>query len=116
MRVMCWQDMALRRRSRGHRSRRKRIVKLPAGYHVAMDLGNIIFPALYEFENGLRLLLNNYLQTCYGSDWWNASLRAKLHTVFDYAETQQKRLDSMPWIGSSSTVSVLPLHLVTLGQ
>lgn len=61
-------------------------------------------------------MLNNYLETCYGVDWWHASLKAKLRTVFEYAETQQKKLDCMPWIGSSSGVKVLPVHLITLGQ
>jgi hypothetical protein len=81
-----------------------------------MDLGNIIFPALYQFENGLRLLINGYLETCYGVNWWDESLRAKRKEIFDYAADQRKRLDVMPWIGSSSAVKVLPVHLVTLGQ
>jgi len=118
MRVTLWQDMApkAKRPSKRRRARPRRIVRLPPEYFGAIDLGNIIFPALYEFENGLRLLLNSYLQTCYGSDWWNMSLKDKLQTVFQYSETQQKRLDSMPWIGSSSVVKVLPVHLVTLGH
>jgi hypothetical protein len=71
---------------------------------------------LYQFENGLRLALNSFLTTCYGPDWWNESLRQKLHPVFEYAENQQKKLDLMPWIGASTVVEVLPIHLVTLGQ
>jgi len=81
-----------------------------------VDLGNVIFPALYQFENGLRLLINGYLETCYGVDWWAASLRAKRADIFAYAEEQQRKLDLMPWVGSSSSVQVLPVHLVTLGQ
>jgi hypothetical protein len=91
-------------------------VKLPAEYLEAIDLGNALFPSLYQFENGLRLLLNSFLVTCYGVDWWNASLKLKLRNVFDYAENQQKKMDAMPWIGSSSAVPVLPIHLVTLGH
>lgn len=94
----------------------KRIVRLPADYYVAMDLSNVIFPPLYQFENGLRLLLDSFLTTCYGIDWWDVSLRPKLQRIFEYAETQQKKLDSMPWIGATSTVKVLPIHLVTLGH
>lgn len=29
---------------------------------------------------------------------------------------QQKKLNAMPWIGTSPAVKVLPVHLVTLGQ
>jgi len=92
------------------------LVKLPSEYFAAMDLGTVIFPALYQFENGLRLLLSSHLETCYGADWWNASLRSRRNDIFQYAETQQNRLDAMPWIGSSAAVTVTPVHLVTLGQ
>jgi hypothetical protein len=119
MRAILGQDMAgktKRRNSRRSARRKKSIVKLPAEYLVAMDLGNVIFPALYQFENGLRLLINDYLGTCYGSNWWDVSLKSKLEKIFQYAENQQVKLDAMPWIGSSSVVKVLPIHLVTLGQ
>jgi hypothetical protein len=76
----------------------------------------VIFPALYQFENGLRLMLSGFLTTCYGSDWWNSSLKGKLRTVYDYGDNLQRRLDAMPWIGSSTRVPVLPVHLVTLGH
>ncbi len=110
--------MPARARSRGkHRAKRpRRIVRLPAEYFEALDLSNVIFSPLYQFENGLRLLINGFLGTCYGLDWWEKSLKGKLQTVFDYAERQQKRLDSMPWIGAASHVKVLPIHLVTLGH
>ena len=36
--------------------------------------------------------------------------------IFDYVEGQKKKLDAMPWIGDSTVVNVLPVHLVTLGQ
>lgn len=106
-----------KRRSSPTRSRRPhRIIRLPAEYFEAIDLGNVIFPSLYQFENGLRLLVNGYLETCYGPDWWDMSLKTRLQTVFEYAGKQRKKLDSMPWIGSSSRVKVLPVHLVTLGH
>ncbi len=81
-----------------------------------MDAANVLFPALYQFENGLRIALDSFLQTCYGSDWWNASLKGRLSNTFFYAEEQRKKLDAMPWIGDSSAVQVLPVHLITLGQ
>jgi hypothetical protein len=89
---------------------------LPAPYFEAVDLGNSLFSPLYQFENGLRILLDSYLQACYGPDWWDKSLKTKLHTVFEYADQQKKKLDVMPWIGDSTTVTVLPVHLITLGQ
>ncbi len=81
-----------------------------------MDLGKLLFPPLYQFENGLRVLLNGFMTTCYGTDWWTTSLKAKLPSIFDYAESQKKKLDSMPWIGDSTAVIVLPIHLITLGH
>src|SRR5271157_3052269 len=96
------------RPSRKQVRRSPRIVRIPSEYFDAMDIGSILFPPLYQLENGLRFLLNSYLTTCYGSDWWEASLKAKRHTIFEYAELQQKKLDAMPWIGSSSAIAVLP--------
>src|SRR5271157_1572973 len=93
-------------------SRRRRVVLLPEEYFEALDLGNVIFPALYQFENGLRLVLHRYLETCYGATWWDVSLKAKKKDIFDYADEQQKKLQAMPWIGASSVVKVLPVHLV----
>jgi hypothetical protein len=111
--------MAAKRKklSKPNRPRRQqRIVRLPPEYFAAVDLSNVIFPALYQFENGLRLLVNGYLETCYGTNWWHDSLKAKRKEIFDYAESQEKRLDVMPWIGTSTAVKVLPVHLITLGQ
>jgi hypothetical protein len=96
--------------------RSKRLVRLPAEYFEAMDACYLLFPALYQFENGLRLALDSFLQTCYGPDWWTDSLKGRLNDTFTYAETQRKKLDAMPWIGDSSAVTVLPVHLITLGQ
>jgi hypothetical protein len=107
--------MAIRKRSRG-KARTKRVVQIPAPYFEALELSYLVYPFLYQFENGLRLMLDSFLKTCYGSDWWNASLRVRRERIFEYAEGQRRKLDSMPWIGDSSTVEVLPIHLVTLGQ
>lgn len=109
--------MARRTKKPGRRARRfERIVRLPPPYFEALDLGNLLFPALYQFENGLRILLDTFLKTCYGTDWWDVSLRVKLQTIFDYAETQKQKVDAMPWIGDSTAIAVLPVHLVTLGH
>ncbi len=98
------------------RSSIRRIIKIPKEYLEAIELGNILFPSLFQLENGLRLAINNHLTVCYGSDWWAISLKPRLYTVFDYAESQQSKHSTMPWIGASSRVPVLPIHLVTLGH
>jgi hypothetical protein len=110
--------MATRAKSRGsrHRKRIRKVVKLPVAYFEAIDLGNLLFPALYQFENGLRIALDSFMQTCYGPDWWTTSLRGRLNNTFVYAEKQRQRLDAMPWMGDSTTVKILPVHLITLGQ
>ena len=98
------------------RNRRRRLLKIPVEYFEAIELGNVLFPVLFQFENGLRLAIHNYLVTCYGPDWWNISLQTKLNTVFQYADDQRVKKDLMPWIGDSARVTVLPIHLVTLGH
>lgn len=89
---------------------------MPAEYLLAIEMGNLLFPSLFQFENGLRLLIHNFLSQCYGKDWWIASLKSQLDKVYQYAENQKNRMDNMPWIGDSAIVEVLPIHLVTLGQ
>ena len=110
--------MATKAKSRTRRraKRLRRIVRLPIEYFEAVDAANVLFPTLYQFENGLRIALDSFLQTCYGVDWWNASLKGRLVKTFDYAEEQRKKMDAMPWIGDSTAVKVLPVHLITLGQ
>lgn len=75
-----------------------------------------MFPLLYEFENGLRLVVDRYLTTCYGPDWWNVSLAPRLPDVRKYAANLERARANMPWIGASARVTVLPIHLITLGQ
>jgi hypothetical protein len=94
----------------------RRIVHIPKEYLEAIELGNILFPSLFQLENGLRLALHNHQTVCYGEDWWQVSLRHRLPIVFEYAENQQKKRDAMPWVGASSRVHVLPIHLITLGH
>ena len=112
-------NMARRPKSKSSRSRPVRfekLVKLPADYFDGLHIGNVLFPTLYQFENGLRIVLDSYLTTCYGANWWDVSLKPRLQTVFDYADNQKKKLDAMPWMGASSVVAILPIHLVTLGH
>lgn len=94
----------------------RRIVRIPAAYMDGIEPASSLFSPLYQFENGLRILLNDFLTTCYGPTWWDVSLKAKLPTVHKYAEDRKAEKVSMPWIGTSARVSVLPIHLITLGQ
>lgn len=104
--------MALRKR------RRKpiRLVRIPAPYFEGLDVANLLFPSLYQFENGLRLAIHHFLETCYGPDWWIKKIQAELPVVFKYEADQKAKLATMSWLGSSTRVAVLPVHLVTLGQ
>ncbi|MGB2714168.1 MAG: hypothetical protein WBC51_08325 [Vicinamibacterales bacterium] len=81
-----------------------------------MDVANVMFPVLYQFENGLRLSIHHFLVTCYGVDWWDKSLQTQLPTVFQYEASQKAKLATMSWLGASTRVTVLPVHLVTLGH
>jgi hypothetical protein len=98
------------------RARLRRVIKLPVEYFEAVELGNILFPSLYQLENGLRLAVNKFLTTCYGAEWWEVSLKSKLPDVYNYAEQQELRRNSMPWVGSSAKVPLFRIHLITLGQ
>lgn len=82
----------------------------------AIAAGNLLFPSLYQFENGLRLAIHRFLSECYTADWWEISLKSVLPDVHGYAQNQMLRKDQMPWLGNSSSVQVLPIHLVTLGH
>lgn len=94
----------------------KRIVKIPSEYIEVVKLSNILFPALYQFENGLRLAVYHYLAACYGLDWWTTSLQTQLPAIFQYEANQRSKMATMPWIAASARVTVLPVHLVTLGH
>jgi len=100
----------------GKRARLHRIVRIPTEYFDAIRAGTALFPDLFQLENGLRLVINNYLTQCYGSNWWTVALQPKLPQVVQYAEDQQAKQDAMPWISASAIVPVLPIHLVTLGH
>ncbi len=92
------------------------IKKIPRAYFTGLTLGKALFPPLYEFENGLRLAIHRFLATCYGNEWWDESLKSHLPRIWEYADQQKKKQEATPWIGASTRVTVLPIHLVTLGQ
>jgi len=96
--------------------KRKRIVKIPIEYIEAIDIGEPIFSHLFQFENALRMVVNNFLGICYGTNWWEDSLQYKLNRIYVYAYNIKTRQDYMPWIGDSSRVLALPIHTITLGQ
>lgn len=99
-----------------NRTRYRRVVRIPAPYLEAIEFGNALFPPLYQLENGLRLTIHNFLKTCYGADWWDISLKVRLQNIWIYADNLQTRESSMPWIGNSARVTILPIHRVTLGH
>lgn len=94
----------------------KRLVRIPVEYLDVIPVGTQLFSPLYQFENGLRMAIHKFLSTCYTVNWWEVSLKTRLPTVYEYAEEQKRRRDLMPWIGDSSDVEILPIHLITLGQ
>lgn len=96
--------------------RRSRILQIPKEFLEAIDIGEPIFPFLFQFENGLRLAVNDFLVVCYGPDWWEKSLKFKKSDLYDYVEGQKQKRSYMPWIGDSSRVTTLPIHSITLGQ
>jgi len=94
----------------------KRLVRIPVEYLDVIPVGTQLFSPLYQFENGLRIAIHNFLSTCYSQDWWEVSLQTRLPTIYKYAQEQKQKLDLMPWIGDSAEITILPIHLVTLGQ
>lgn len=98
------------------RERTNRLVRIPRPYFEVLDLANILFPSLYQFENGLRLAVHHFLESCYGADWWKTSLQTTLPDIFQYETNQRAKQATTPWLGASKRVTVLPVHLVTLGH
>jgi hypothetical protein len=113
MLAICLRRVAMARK---RRSSMRRIVKVPKEYLETVELGNVLFPSLYQFENGLRLVVHGFLTTCYGTNWWDVSLKTKLPYIHKYAEDQEAKHSSMPWIGASARVQILRVHLITLGH
>jgi len=81
-----------------------------------IPIGERLFSPIFQFENGLRLAIHRYLSEFYTGSWWEVSLKTRLPDVYKYAEDMRARKDRMPWIGDSASVTLLPIHLVTLGQ
>ena len=92
------------------------MVRIPKEYCEVLPIGERLFSPLFQFENGLRLAIHKFLSTCYGEQWWEYSLKNQLPDLYDYVEKQKAKIDQMPWIGDTSRIEVLPIHLVTLGQ
>lgn len=99
-----------------HNRKVKRILNIPIEYIEGIEIGTPVFPYLFQFENGLRLYIHNFLVVCYGSDWWEVSLKQKKIDIYNYVESQKLKQTYMPWIGDSSHVNILPIHSITLGQ
>ena len=81
-----------------------------------IPVGTQLFSPLYQFENELRLAIHKFLSSFYSQDWWEVSLKDRLPTIYEYAEEQKQKRDLMPWIGDSTDIEILPIHLITLGQ
>ena len=96
--------------------KRRRIVKIPMEYLEAIEIAEPIFSHFFQFENGLRIAINNFLIVCYGNDWWEKSLKVRRNDIYIYVEKVKKKQTYMPWIGDSGRVTILPLHSITLGQ
>lgn len=94
----------------------RRIVRVPKEYLEAMQFGNVMFPPLFQFENGLRLAVDKHLTVCYGVDWWNIKLKTKKPDIWQYAEDMETKNGLMPWIGASARITIQKIHLITLGQ
>jgi hypothetical protein len=93
----------------------QRIINIPAQYLDVIPIGTRLFPALYQFENALRLAVDKHLTVCYGN-WWEHKLKFDLPDIYNYAEDVKQKHSKMPWIGDSARVTTLPLHNITLGQ
>jgi hypothetical protein len=98
------------------KGKRKQIVNIPNEYMDSIRISNPIFPLLFQFENGLRIIINDFLATCYGPNWWETSLRIKKSDIYDYAENAKNKRSYMPWIGASSAIQTYPIHSITIGQ
>jgi hypothetical protein len=96
--------------------KKKRLLNIPKEYIEAIEVGEPIFSTLFQFENGLRIYIHNYLVTCYGTDWWEVSLKTKKLDIYKYVQDQELKKNYMPWIGDSTRINVLPIHSITLGQ
>ena len=98
------------------KGKKKKIVNIPKEYMDSIIISESIFSSLFQFENGLRIVIDKYLSAIYGSDWWESSLKNRKFDIYEYADNIKKRMAYMPWIGSSTVIQPLPIHSITLGQ
>ena len=96
--------------------RKRRIVKIPKEYLEAIEISEPAFSYFFQFENGLRIAVNNFLTLCYGNNWWDISLQTRKRDIYNYVERIKTKQSLMPWIGDSARIPVLPIHTITLGQ
>jgi hypothetical protein len=94
----------------------KSLLRIPSEYLDTIPVGNQLFSPLYQFENGLRLVVHKHLSDCYGANWWDDKLKYELPKIYEYATEQKAKSEAMPWIGDSPRIKVLPIHRITLGQ
>jgi hypothetical protein len=106
----------MRTRQNNRRNQVNRIIPIPREYLDAIAHGKEVFNPLFQFENALRLVVEKHMQTCYGPNWWNLKIQIDLPKTYDYVEKVKRKEMGMPWIGGSSTVPIIPLHSITLGQ
>ena len=92
------------------------MLRIPREYIDVIPVGERLFSPIFQFENGLRLALHKFLSQCYDENWWETSLKGRLPDVYRYVEDAKARKDLMAWIGSSTRIQILPIHLITLGQ
>jgi hypothetical protein len=90
--------------------------RIPREYAAVIPIGQRLFSPIFQFENGVRLAVHKFLSQLYGDDWWEVSLRTRLPGIYRDVEKVKAKRDLMPWIGNSSSITILPIHLVTLGQ
>jgi len=91
------------------------MLPIPYAYLEVIPAGKNLFSALYQFENGLRLAIHEQMSLFY-DDWWESKVKFDLPRIYEKVEDRKQQRDLMPWVGSSSRVSVLPIHLTTLGE
>src|SRR5438445_7505146 len=92
------------------------VFRIPKEYLEVIPIGESLFSPLFQFENALRLGINKHMTTCYGSQWWEDSLKAALPSVYEYAAEHQAKAALTSWIGASKRIPILPIHHLTLGQ
>jgi hypothetical protein len=92
------------------------MLRIPHEYIAVIPIGERLFSPIFQFENGLRLAIHKFLSGFYDNNWWETSLKKRLPGLYKYVEDMKTKRDLMSWIGSSTSIQILPIHLVTLAQ